>query len=89
MRGFDSDKLLEFGIQPKRVRGRDKQARKRRGQPEARAGPGCARQHHAVEPAQSTDNNHLGGRELRLPPLFLTVAGPTGPENSFWVVRPS
>ena len=32
--GFDSEKLLEFGIQPKRVRGRDKQPRKRRGQPE-------------------------------------------------------
>src|SRR5262245_25314870 len=32
--GFDSEKLLEFGIQPKRVRGRDKKARKRRGQPD-------------------------------------------------------
>ena len=31
--GFDSEKLIEFGIQPKRARGRDKKARKRRGQP--------------------------------------------------------
>jgi hypothetical protein len=33
--GFRSEKLIEFGIQPRRVRGRDLQARKRRGQPKA------------------------------------------------------
>ena len=32
--GFDSERLIEFGIQPKRTRGRDKKARKRRGQPQ-------------------------------------------------------
>lgn len=35
--GFNSEKLIEFGIQPKRVRGRDKKARKRRGQPQPAA----------------------------------------------------
>ena len=37
--GFGSEKLIEFGIQPKRVRGRDKQARKRRGQPQPTPAP--------------------------------------------------
>jgi len=37
--GFDSERLLEFGIQPKRVRGRDKKARKRLGQPEPAPAP--------------------------------------------------
>lgn len=32
--GFDSEKLIEYGIKPTRVRGRDKKARKRRGQPQ-------------------------------------------------------
>jgi hypothetical protein len=40
--GFDSERLLEFGIQPKRVRGRDKKARKRPGQPEAATAPAAA-----------------------------------------------
>ena len=30
--GFRSEKLIEFGVQPRRVRGRDLQARKRRSQ---------------------------------------------------------
>ena len=37
--GFDSERLLEFGIQPKRVRSRDKKARKRRGQPASEPAP--------------------------------------------------
>ncbi|HYU30855.1 MAG TPA: hypothetical protein VEW48_01715 [Thermoanaerobaculia bacterium] len=45
--GFDSERLLEFGIQPKRVRGRDKQARKRRNQPEHAPAP-------AAEPGSTT-----------------------------------
>lgn len=32
--GFDSERLIEFGVPPRRVRGRDKKARKRRGQPQ-------------------------------------------------------
>jgi hypothetical protein len=30
--GFKSEKLIEFGVQPRRTRGRDRQARKRRNQ---------------------------------------------------------
>jgi hypothetical protein len=37
--GFDSEKLIEFGIQPKRTRGRDKRARKRRSQPQPAPAP--------------------------------------------------
>jgi hypothetical protein len=33
--GFRSEKLIEFGVQPRRVRGRDLQARKRRSQSKA------------------------------------------------------
>ncbi len=32
--GFDSERLIEFGIRPTRRRGRDRKARKRRGQPQ-------------------------------------------------------
>jgi len=31
--GFRSEKLIEFGVKPRRTRGRDLQARKRRGEP--------------------------------------------------------
>lgn len=40
--GFDSERLIEFGIRPKRGRGRDKKARKRRGQPEPAPAPAAA-----------------------------------------------
>jgi len=38
--GFDSEKLIEFGVQPKRKRGRDRKPRQRRGQPAPAASPG-------------------------------------------------
>ena len=37
--GFQSEKLIEFGIQPRRPRGRDLKARKRRTQPVTIAAP--------------------------------------------------
>ena len=37
--GFDSEKLLEFGVKPKRPRGRDRKLRKPPGQPEPTPGP--------------------------------------------------
>lgn len=37
--GFKSEKLIEFGVQPRRTRGRDRQARKRRNQPEPTQAP--------------------------------------------------
>jgi len=40
--GFDSERLLEFGVQPKRVRGRDKKARKRSGQPDPAPAPAAS-----------------------------------------------
>lgn len=42
LHGFDSEKLIEFGIQPKRGRGRDKKSRKRRGQPQPAPAPAAA-----------------------------------------------
>ena len=38
--GFRSEKLLEFGVQPRRPRGRDLKARKRRSQPALAPAPG-------------------------------------------------
>jgi hypothetical protein len=40
--GFRSEKLIEFGIQPRRVRGRDRQQRKPRAQPEPTPAPEAA-----------------------------------------------
>lgn len=37
--GFDSERLIEFGIRPQRTRGRDKRNRKRRGQPQPTPAP--------------------------------------------------
>ena len=40
--GFRSEKLIEFGVPPRRVRGRDLQARKSRSQPKAEPAPAAA-----------------------------------------------
>ncbi|HYU36169.1 MAG TPA: hypothetical protein VEW48_28760 [Thermoanaerobaculia bacterium] len=40
--GFDSEKLIEFGVQPTRKRGRDRKPRQRRGQPEPAPAPATA-----------------------------------------------
>lgn len=40
--GFESEKLIEFGLRPQRGRGRDTKTRKRRNQPEPAPAPAAA-----------------------------------------------